>query len=163
LCSLISFGQSQVASEYQVKAVFLYNFSRFIDWPSTSFTSSSSPFVIGIIGDDPFGPYLEEAVAGENIDNHPIIIQHYSDVRDIGECHILYINYHDPERVKRTISALSNKSTLTVNEVPNFVRWGGIVQFFTEKNKIRLQINTEAAKSAQLKISSKLLSVAQIF
>lgn len=155
-------AQSGALPENKLKAVFLYNFTRFIDWPAEAFYSSNAPFVIGIIGNDPFGNYIEEAVAGENISGHPIIVKRFQNVKDVA-CHILYINSNDPETTREILSTLSNRSILTVSDQKNFVKWGGMVRFFSEENKIRLQINNSAAKAAQLNISSKLLAVAQVY
>ena len=156
-------AQSDRNSEYRIKAVFLYNFTRFVDWPPTAFSFSTDPFIIGIIGKDPFDTYLEEAVIGEHVGTHPIIIRRIDDWREIPNCHILYINSNDPGRIKTILSSLADRNILTVSESPDFPRLGGIVRFFTEKNKIRIEINALAAKAAQLNISSKLLGVAQVY
>lgn len=155
-------AQSSSAKEYQIKAVFLYNFTHFIDWPPTAFESSYAPFVIGIIGNDPFGSYLDAAVESERIGTHLIKLNRYSSVADIQKCHILYVASNDPEEIKRILQSVNGKNVLTVGDTPNFIRWGGMVRFFKEENKIRLQINNTVAKSARLKISSKLLRVAQV-
>jgi uncharacterized protein DUF4154 len=155
------YGQNKTATEYQVKAVFLYNFTQFIEWPQSAFDNPDDPFIIGIIGDDPFGSYLDETVAGEKFGTHPIEVQRYNDVKDVNYCHILYINTGDAESAKKILTMVSDKSILTVSDDPGFYKWGGIVRFFTENNKIRLQINVELSRAAELNISSKLLSVAK--
>src|SRR5262245_46212858 len=101
LAANTSSAQSKSAAEFQVKAVFLYNFTQFIDWPDAAFKSPDAPFVIGIIGDDPFGSYLDEAVAGEKIGMHPILIKRFNDLRSVAGCHMLYVNATDPELVGR--------------------------------------------------------------
>jgi hypothetical protein len=154
-------GQNKPAAEYQVKAIFLYNFTQFIDWPQTAFKNTDDPFVIGIIGDDPFGDYLDEAVAGEKIGSHPIAIKRFHDIKHAASCHILYINSSDKEWVRTILATLSDKNILTVSDDPYFNNLGGIVRFYTEDNKIRLQINVMQSKVAQLSISSKLLNVAK--
>ena len=161
LANSFSFGQNKAASEYQVKAVFLYNFTQFIEWPQSAFNSADDPFIIGIIGDDPFSSYLDEAIAGEKVGTHPLVIKRFNEVREISECHMLYINSDDLDWVRRVLSYVSHKNILTVSEVPDFNRYGGIIRFFTEDKRIRLQINVEKSKDAQLNISSKLLSVAK--
>jgi hypothetical protein len=154
-------GQGKSAAEYQVKAVFLYNFTQFIDWPPSTFNSADEPFVIGIIGEDPFGSYLDEVVAGENIGTHPIMVKRYKTIKDIGNCKMLFINTNDGEWAEKILESVSRKNILTVSDKADFIKWGGIVRFYTDENKIRLQINVEKAKAAQLNISSKLLSVAK--
>ena len=149
-------------SEYHVKAVFLYNFSHFVDWPADAFESPYESFIIGVIGNDPFGEVLEATVEGERIGTHVIRIQRFNDLSEIRNCHILFIAEQDPNEIKRVINFTLGKPILTVGETPNFIRWGGLIRFYTEDNKIRLQINNTAAKSSRLKISSKLLRVSQV-
>ena len=141
--------------------MFLYNFTRFIDWPSAVLRSPADPFVIGIIGDDPFGDYLDETVTGERVGTHPILVRRMKDISEIGNCHILYIGSHDQEFTRRVLDEVAKKSILTVSDLPGYYRWGGIVRFFTENNKIRFQINVQQSREAELVISSKLLSVAK--
>ena len=154
-------GQNKTASEYQVKAVFLYNFTQFVDWPHETFNSPEEPFVIGIIGDDPFGSNLSEAIAGEKFGNHPIVIKHFRKTEEIENCQMLYINSDDQEEVENILTSISKKNILTISDAPAFNKWGGIIQFYIENNKIRLRINVERSKAAGLSISSKLLNVAK--
>ena len=156
------FIKAQTAAEYQVKAVFLFNFTRFVDWPTTSFEAANSPFVIGILGNDPFGTYIDETVNGETAGQHPIIIKRYKTIKDIDNCQILFINSSESEQIKPILSELKEKNVLTVSDANNFASFGGMIGFFIENNKIKMQINTDAAKAASLSISSKLLSVAKI-
>lgn len=160
--SFVHAQQSTVAAE-KIKAVFLFNFTRFIDWPPHSFDSDEAPFVIGVIGSNSFVRYIDESVAGEKVGTHPIVVEQFKDARDIRKCHILYINLSDERKIKEAIMAISGRGILTVSDNEDFGKLGGIIRFYTEKNKIRLEINTEAAKTAQLTISSKLLSVAKTY
>ena len=150
-------------AEEQVKAVFIFNFTKFIDWPSDAFISTDSPFIIGVVGKQSISSYLQEAIAGEYAAGRTILIKHYSSPKDVRNCHILYIGSEDPDKVKAIIASTQNHSILTVGDSPNFLRWGGMVRFFTEKGKIRLEINSDAARSSGIRISSKLLSVASIY
>lgn len=163
LLSFASFrlqAQTTASREYQVKAVFLFNFSQFVDWPPATFSSSNTPFVIGILGDDPFGSYIDETVAGEKMKGHPMVVHRYRTVKDITDCQILFIA--DPDYADEALRTLGRRSVLTVSDAANFARQGGMVRFFTENNKLRLQINPSAAKAAGLTISSKLLRLAEI-
>lgn len=155
-------AQTNYAQEYQVKAVFLYNFTHFIDWPKEAFESQYTPFVIGIIGNDPFGPFIETTIEGERIGSHVIRSQRFRSISEIKDCHILYIASKDPDEIKNILEMVEGKNILTVGDTPNFTRWGGMIRFFTEQGKIRLQINNTVAKAEGLKISSKLLRVAQV-
>lgn len=161
--SIKSGAQSNEVAEYKVKSVFLYNFTQFIDWPRASFKSPEDPFIIAIAGDDPFGNYLDETVAGEKFGTHPIIIRRYGSLRDIGNCHILYINSGDDDFVRKALNRVSEMNTLTVSDDFNFIRLGGMIRLYKEFNKVRLEINVRAARSARLDISSKLLSVSKVY
>ena len=155
-------SQSSSVKEYQIKAVFLYNFTHFINWPEAAFESQYAPFIIGIVGRDPFGPSLEDAVEGERIGSHQIRIKRYNSINEIEKCHILYVGTQDPDEIKAVLKAVARKNILTVGDSPNFIRWGGMIRFYTDQNKIRLQINNSLAKTAGLRISSKLLRVSQV-
>jgi hypothetical protein len=155
-------GNAQSVTEYQVKAVFIYNFTHFIQWPSTAFTSDTSSFVIAVLGNNAFGSYLEQTVSGESYKNHPIEVRYYQNISEINNAHILYID-KSFALPGNAISALKNKPVLTVSDNEDFMAASGILRFFTDKNKIRLQINPEAAKQSGLEVSSKLLSLATIY
>ncbi len=153
---------AQTPKEYQIKAVFLFNFTQFVEWPASAFNNDTDPLVIGIIGKDPFERFIDQAVEGEKKESHPLEIRRYRDVGDIGNCHIIFINSGDANDVGKVLSTLNNRSVLTVSDAQNFAASGGMVRFFTHENKIRLQINLRAARAAGLTISSKLLRVADV-
>ena len=130
----IHFSHAQPPSkEYQVKAVFLFNFSQFTDWPDNALPAANSPFVIGVLGSDPFGPYLNETVSGEKKSGHTIVVKRFRDVKDVTDCSILFIS--SSERIKEVTDALGNRSILTVGDANDFAASGGMIQFFTEGNK----------------------------
>jgi hypothetical protein len=158
-----SLAQNPTNSEAKIKAVFLYNFTRFVGWPAGSFQHETSPFVIGIIGGDPFGAYIEQAIRGEKVNSHPMELRRYNSIDEIANCHILFINLQDGGMIKDVIAHVSGKSILTVSDANNFAGWGGIIRFYSEESKVKIEINTTSAKAAQLSISSKLLSVSQIY
>jgi len=164
LASALLLVQSPRASEYQLKAVFLFNFVQFVEWPppATATPEARLPLLIGILGDDPFGPVLDETVRGERLGARPIQIRRYRQVSDIAECDILFISRSERERVPEILSALKNRRVLTVSDGDSFANRGGMIQFITDKNRIRLRINLEAAQAAGLTISSKLLGVAEV-
>jgi hypothetical protein len=149
-------------SEYQIKAVFLFNFAQFVDWPNEAFQSAQSPLVIGILGDDPFGSYLDQAVRGERVKNRPMVVRRYSRVADVTDCHILFISESETGRLDQILEHLKGRSILTVGDSDGFSQLGGIIRFATENSKVRLKINLRAAKQAHLTISSKLLRPAEI-
>lgn len=157
------YAQPVVSREYQIKAVFIFNFTQFVDWPQTAFPDADAPLVIAVLGDNPFGSYLNETVAGEKINGHPVIVQYYNRTEEIQNCHILFIALSDPQKSEQVISGIKGKSILTIGDSPDFLKRGGMIKFFKRKNNIRFEINPAAAKSANLTLSSKLLRVAEIF
>lgn len=154
--------QIEPSREYQLKSVFLFNLASFVDWPKNSFDTNQDPIIIGILGSDPFGKYLYETIQGEVIMEHPLMIQRYTSVDDITTCHILFINVANGDPFEKILNSLKGKNILTVGDVKDFAKKGGMVGFITEKNKIKIQINTEAVKKTDLIISSKLLRLAEI-
>jgi hypothetical protein len=146
--------------EYQVKALFLFNFAQFVSWPSPQ--SSDTPFVIGIVGDDPFDSYLDETVRGEKVNKRSLTTQRFRRGRDLRNCNILFISQSERDRAAEIISNLKGRSVLTVSDIDGFANLGGMIELFTEENKIHMRINLEAVKAANLKVSSKLLRVAEV-
>ncbi|WP_178377059.1 YfiR family protein [Chryseolinea serpens] len=164
---LLSFGasaprQDEITKEYQVKAVFLYNFTQFIEWPPDAFAQPDAPLVIGILGPDPFGKYLDETVQGEKIDGHPLVVQRFHTLAEIAHCQILFVNRDEKSEWKQIFDYAKAQHVLTVGDVTNFSKQGGMIRFFPEDNKIRIRINLTSVKNAELKVSSKLLRLAEI-
>jgi hypothetical protein len=155
-------AQNSSLPEYQIKAVFLYNFAQFVEWPSVAYENARSSFVIGVLGDDPFGSYLDEAVSGEKVNNHPMMVKRFKNIEDVKDCHILFVGYPNKENFKEIFPTLKNKNILTVSDSQSFIKEGGMIKFQNENNKIKIGINLEAAKAADLVISSKLLRLAEI-
>lgn len=148
--------------EYQIKSVFLFNFAQFVEWPPLAFPDTDTPFTIGIWGEDPFGEFLNETVRDEKFKNRPFAIRHCSHLEDILACHILFINRSEETSSKFILSRTKNHPVLTVSDIPDFAQKGGVIEFLTIENKIRLRINTDSAKASGLTISSKMLSLADI-
>ncbi|HET6546334.1 MAG TPA: YfiR family protein [Rhodanobacteraceae bacterium] len=148
--------------DYQVKAVFLFNFTQFVGWPSGAFGDSQEPIVIGVLGDDPFGAYLDETVRGERVDSRSLVVRRYRDTADLDAagCQVLFISESEAGRLEQDVARLRDRSILTVSDLDGFVDRGGMIQFVTENNRVKLRINADAAKAAGLTISSKLLRVA---
>jgi hypothetical protein len=149
-------------TEYQVKAVFLFNFSQFVDWPAAAFADGTSPLVIGVLGDDPFGAMLDEIVRGETVNGRPLVVRRYQSVDQVDTCHILFIGRSQDQHLDQVVAALKDRNVLTVGDFEGFTRHGGMIRFVTVGNKIRLRVNLAAAQQANLTISSKLLRPAQI-
>ena len=168
LCALLisvaldASAQTGPPREYQLKAVFLFNFAQFVEWPTTAFAEAQTPLVIGVLGADPFDSYLDETVRGERVNNRTLSVRRYQRVEQIQDCQVLFISRSEAGRLKEVLSGLRGRPILTVGESENFAKEGGMVRFVTEKNRIRLRINLEAAKAVNLTISSKLLRPAEI-
>ncbi len=160
--ALIVNAQHNPAPEYQLKAAFIYNFTQFVEWPINTFSSDQLPMVIGILGEDPFGPYLVQAVSGERKDGHSLVIRHYKSIEEVKDCHILFINLPSSKKMLSWIQELKKQKILTVGNGTEFIKEGGMIAFVNSDNKIRLQINPEAAREVDLTISSKLLRLADI-
>jgi hypothetical protein len=155
--------QISTVREYQLKAVFLFNFSQFVEWPAEAFDEPTAPLIIGIVGEDPFGTYLDEIAAGEKIHSHPLVIRRFQTTDDVSACHILFVNVKGNVVLTDLLANIKNKSILTVGDSDRFIRSGGMVRFFTENNKIRIRIDPEATKASRLTISPKLLKLAEIY
>jgi hypothetical protein len=154
-------AQDARPTEYQLKAAFLFNFAKFIDWPSTSFSDASSPFVIGVLGENPFGDDLQKLISQKQVGTHPLVVQSIASVSDARKCHILFISNSETSKLRQILEGLRGASVLTVGESEGFISDGGMISFVIEAQKIRFRINAETAKSAGLKISSKLLNLAE--
>lgn len=154
--------QTSRAAEYQVKAVFLFNFAQFVEWPAAAAPDSQMPLVIGILGDDPFRGVLDETLRGERLGARRFEVRRYRQVTQVDACDILFISRSESERVAQALVGLENRPILTVSDGDDFAQRGGMIQFVTDRNRIRLRINLEAAQAANLTISSKLLRVAEI-
>jgi YfiR/HmsC-like len=155
-------AQTVQASASEVQAVFLFNFAQFVDWPADAFSDSRAPLVIGILGKDPFGGFLDETVRGETVRGRTFRIDRYRRVEEVRECHILFISRSETKRADSILAALKDKPILTVSNGDDFDRAGGIIRFILDKSKIRLSVDLEAAQAARLTFSSKLLRSAEI-
>lgn len=155
-------AQSEISKAYQIKAVFLFNFSQFVNWPANPASDAQAPFTIGILGDNPFGDYLEATVRGEKVNGHDLVVQHFQRVEDVKNCEILFVSQSESHHFKDDLAALHGRNILTVGDADGFSKNGGIVRFVTEQNKIHFRIDLEAAKAANLTISSQLLRLAEI-
>lgn len=155
-------AQTAVSPEYEIKAVFLFNFARFVDWPAKAFPDADAPFVIGVLGEDPFGSYLDETLRGEKVNGRPLTVQRYHRVGEIRACQVLFISRSEADRLEQIVASLRGRGILTVGDTDDFAARGGMIRLATEKNKVRMRINLDAVKAANLAISSKLLRVAEI-
>jgi hypothetical protein len=160
---LLSAGApAQEASEYQVKAAFLYNFAKFVEWPPQAFKSPSDPIVIGVLGTNPFGDSLAAAVSGKTWAGRGFQVREISTAQQAAACQIVFISSSERKRLAAFLTGIGSAAVLTVGETDNFTAAGGIVNFKIEAGSVRLQINVAAGRKQQLHISAKLLSLAEI-
>lgn len=146
-------------TEWEVKAAFLFNFAKFIDWPASKLPPSG-PLVIGILGEDPFGADLEKTIGGKNVLGHPIETKRFASPHEARGAHIVFISESERRRLSQILKTLSGHSVLTVAQLDNFCELGGMINFRLAGNKVRFEIDQDTAEKEGLKISSKLLSVA---
>ncbi len=151
-------AQQSKPEEYQVKAVYLYNFGKFVEWPAAA--SREDSFTICVLGRDPFGGTLDAAVAGETIGEKKMAARRIADVQDSTNCKILFISASEAGRLKQILAALGKSSVLTVSDMPDFTAAGGMIQFVLNDNKVRFEVNLGAAQKNGLTLSSQLLKVA---
>ena len=152
-------AQESQPTEYQLKAAVLFNIAKFVEWPAAAFAETTSPIVIGILGENPFRDDLERTIRNKTVNDRPLVIKEFHSLGEATNCHILFISTSEKARLPEILESLRKTTVLTVSETDGFTEAGGMINFFLEGNKNRFQINDTVAKNAGLKISSKLLSL----
>jgi hypothetical protein len=155
-------SQDPTLPEYVVKAGFLFNFAKYVDWPSEAFDNADAPFIIGVVGADPFGGGLEKTLKSKVVKNRAFVIRRYPDAGEIRRCHILFVPRTEMEQLREILKRAEAWPVLTVGEDEGFSRAGGTANILIEKEKPRLEVNPDAAEKARLSIDPKLLKVAAI-
>jgi hypothetical protein len=153
-------GQHAKPTEYEVKATYLYNFLRFVEWPAGVAVGRSDPFAICVLGEDPFGPSLNATVAQETIAGKSVVAKQIHGLQDAMGCRVLFISSSEGQRLKQILTSLGTASVLTVSDLPKFSQRGGMVQFVLEGDRVRFEVNSATAERAGLTLSSELLKVA---
>ena len=154
-------GQSGRISEDQVKAAFIYNFAKFVQWPENSFSSRDSPLRICTFGANALGPALEELAQDKTVAGRRVQVEKPRSLQQARSCQILFIGYHELPRLQEVLTAVRGASVLIVSEAPGFAAHGAMIEFVTENDRLRFEINAKAAREAQVNISAKLLSLAK--
>jgi hypothetical protein len=159
------FGQ---VSEYAVKAAYLFNFVKFVNWPDKVYDDDNGTIVIGILGDDPFGDTLDDMANKRVINEHSILIRRFESfdegqAEQLRKCHILFICYSEKTHLPEILRVLKGAPVLTVSEIEKFPLLGGMILFDQEGQRITLAVNPKAAQRAKVEISSKLLQVSKVF
>jgi len=155
-------GLAQAPSEYEVKAAFLYNFAKFVDWPSGAFPSNEAPFLICVLSQNPFGNQLQQITDGKRVGGRRIQVLFLDRVRDARTCQVLFISSSERSQIKEVLENLRGSNTLTVGDTSGFAQSGVAINFILEQDRVHFEINVKSAQKAGLKLSSKLLSVAKV-
>lgn len=153
---------AQVYKEAEVKSAFLFQFTRYVEYPASAFESDKAPFVMGVLGKSAITDALREAVRGKNVHGRPIVVRQMNIGAELRRCHVLFIPKSQSHHLSEVLKILADAPVLTVGESTGFASQGGVIGFFTEQNRLRFEINLKAARRAHLTISSKLLSLARI-
>jgi len=149
-------------NEYAVKAAFLYQFTRFVEWPPSAFPDAEAPLVVGILGQDPFGDHLRVATQGRTADGRPIVVRHVRHGEQLRQCHVLFVSASEEGRIPDVLRTVGTAGVLTVGDSPGFAEAGGTMNFVIEAARVKLEVNMRAAERARVRISSKLLTLARI-
>jgi hypothetical protein len=160
--AVVGAAETSPLTEYQIKAAFLYNFAKFVEWPATALRDPRAPVIVGVLGEDPFGEDLDDTLSDKVVGGRQLVVKRFGRLRDVGASHILFISSSERGRLPEILRALQHMSILTVGETEEFARLGGVVNFLLEDNKVRFEVNVDAAERAGLKVSSKLLRLARI-
>lgn len=155
-------ARAQDVSDVQVKAAFLYNFARFVEWPHDAFAGPGAPIFLGVIGNNSFARTLEQTVRGRLINGRPILVKVLTADGDLKSCHILYVQSMSDRRTSAILANTVGASVLTVGDSEHFAHIGGVINFFVQDSRVRFEINPDAAERAHLRISAKLLALARV-
>ena len=158
-----SHGQGAPSRENQVKAAFIYNFAQFVEWPADAFLANGNQFVIAVVGDTPLYSELERTLKGKTVGGREFAVRGYPRPADVQRCHILFVGAAERHNAAEAIHKVAGQGTLTVGDFDGFTASAGIVRFLTEDNKLRFEVNVDAARGEKLNVSSKLLKLARIY
>jgi hypothetical protein len=154
-------AQTRPSPEYLIKAAYLLNFAKFVEWPADSFKDDSSPINLCILGADPFGSALD-TIKGKMVKGRPLKIRWNNKADDIEGCHILFISASEKQNLKQILYGLRSSNTLTVSEINGFAQLGGMINFIIVDQKVRFEINLDAVQRSRLKMNAQLLKLAKI-
>jgi hypothetical protein len=152
---------AQVSQEYEIKAAYLYKFVQFVDWPAEAFPDSSSTIHICVLGEDPFGPTLD-LIRDKIVRGRKLTIRRVTQPAGGPSCNVLFISSSERKRMREVVTSLGTSSVLTVGDMDSFAELGGMINLVTERNRVRFEINVDAAEHARLKLGSQLLNLARV-
>jgi hypothetical protein len=154
-------AESALEREYEIKAAYLYNFINYIDWPENAFPAPGGTITVGIVGQSPFGAALA-VLNGKQVKGRTVALKQITGTQDLDQCQIVFINSSEKARLPELFEKLKGSRVLTVSEIDGFAQQGGIINFISEHNKVRFEINPDAARQLGLNISSELLKLAKV-
>lgn len=150
------------ASEYELKAAFLFNFIKFTEWPADEFNKSDEPFVIGVLGKDPFGSTLDKVTEGETIHSRKIVVRRFARMDDlVANSQVLFISASEERNLGAVVKLLEGQAVLTISEIANFAERGGVIELRKDGNRIVFDVNLAAAKRAGLSLNAQVLKLAK--
>jgi hypothetical protein len=153
-------AQPATASAHQVEAAYIYNFGKFVKWPANAAANQNNSFTICVLGDDPFDTILQSTLAGQSLNGRPVNVRSISKAQDASGCHILFINAALESHLRAILAALDQSAVLTVSDIPDFSKRGGMIEFVPQGDRIRFAINRGSAEDNGLILASDLLKVA---
>lgn len=153
-------AETAPSREYQIKAAFLYNFARFVEWPPAAFAGPDAPLQLGILGEDPFGPALDDLARSETVQHRRLVVRRSRRAEDLRGCQLVFVSRS--ELAADILPGLGGSPILTVGDAEGFARQGGMIDFYLDANRVRFEINSEAARRGGLRISSQLLSLGRL-
>jgi YfiR/HmsC-like len=153
---------SSESAEYLIKAGFIYNFAQLVQWPVAAFSQADSPIVIGVLGTDPFGTIIDRVVENKKLDGRSLVVRRLKRGAPLRDCNILFVSSSEAAHLEEILQSTKGLPILTIGELPGFAMRGGIINLTLEGNKVRFEVNIEAARQANLNISSRLLALAKI-
>ena len=153
---------SAARDEYEVKAAFLLNFARLVEWPSRVTPKGADPIVVSVIGSEQVERSIAAGVGENSVDEHRVVVRTIESADDLPGTHILFVSREEPEDLDVILAAARSQAALAVGETPGFANRGGVINFFTSEKKLRFEINPDAARDAGLKVSSRLLRLAVV-
>jgi hypothetical protein len=152
----------QTLTEYQIKAGFFFNFTRFVDWPESAFVTASSPILVCVLGETPLTDLLTDVALGKVVNGRAVSIRRVKASDDLRQCNLLFISAEEERHTAEILASVKKTNTLTVGETPGFAQAGGMINFSIQENKVKLELNLEATTRAGLKVNSKLIAVSRL-
>lgn len=150
-------------TEYEVKAALLFKFAKFTAWPATAFTNNTAPLVIGVVGEDPFGEMLDAVVAGESVDQRPLVVKRFKPGQDLSAAHLLFVSRSEADRLSDLLADLKQKPVLTVSDTKDFCELDGMIRLsISRRGSLKLEANPGSALASGVRISSKLLNLPMV-